>query len=418
MNFHPDSRLSRWLVGVVLAVVMAVPVGAQSVVVGRLRSQAETVVTLPSGSLTLVDFSAPATADGAITSVTVQWAGGGISGCSPGFKVKFFRPSSSSGSLSYLGERGPFPAVRSLLVLPISPPVSVKARDLIAVTELGGSLCGGVGNTSNGVGINTALFDGDVASDRTLGDAIALERSQISIQGTGGGTEVRTGILPVVLSSPGQFGANFKTALQITNPSSYVINGRLVFHPERTSASSADPSLPFTLGARQTVGYADIVAAMGQTGVGSLDVVSTQSPPPLIVARVFNDGGSAGTSGFTEATVAPEVALQEFDIARLTTPADSANFRLNVGVRTLSADTNLSVTLYASSGAVLTTLTRSYPPDYFAQVGVVDFLGGVAPGPNQTISISVYSGSAIVYGAIADNRTNDSSIQLGNRDDF
>jgi hypothetical protein len=409
--------LSRWLAGAALAVAAA-PVAAQSVVVGQLRSEASATVALATGPLTLVDFSAPASAAGNITSVTVQWAGGGISGCSPGLKVKFFRPGSSGASLSYLGERGPFPVVRSLLVLPISPPMALMARDLIGVTELGGPACGGVANTNNGVGINTALFSGDVASDRTLAEATGLERNQISIQGTGGSSEVRTGVIPVVLSSPGQFGSNFKTAVQITNPSAFVLNGRMVFHPEKTSAAPTDPSLAFTLASGQTIGYPDIVAAMGQTGVGSLDVLSSESPPPLLVVRVFTDAGAAGTSGFTEATVRPQDALQQFDTARITTPADPGNFRLNIGVRTLSAQTSVRITLNSASGAPLSTLTRAYPPDFFQQVSAADFLGGAAVGPNQTISISVDSGSVIVYGATADNRTNDSSLQLGNRDDF
>jgi hypothetical protein len=147
-------------------------------------------------------------------------------------------------------------------------------------------------------------------------------------------------------------------------------------------------------------------------------VISTSSPPPLVVTRVFNDGGAAGTSGFTESTVDPADALAQFDSARLVTPADPSNFRLNVGVRTLALGASVVVTLTSTSGTQLTSINRSYPADYFEQVSAAAFLNGLTPGANQTISITVNSGSLIVYGATADNRTNDSSLQLGNRNDF
>jgi hypothetical protein len=391
---------------------------AQPIVVGQLRSKAETALTLPSGPLTLVDLSSPASGSGAVTSVTVQWVGGGVTPCTPGMKLKFFRPSASGGALAYLGERGPFAALRGLQVIPISPPMSLQAHDLIGITEFGKAICGGVGVTDTGAGLNSATFIGEVSADTTLAQASSLLKSRMSIQGIGGTSEVRTAIVPVVLSTPGLNGSFFRTGLQMTNPGLYTISGRLVFHPERQPASESDPGLSFTLAAAETRSYADIVAAMGQSGSGSLDVYSTSSPPPLIVTRVFNDAGAAGTSGFTEPAVAPENALQAFDSARLTTPADPVHFRMNIGVRTLSPGASLTVTVYSSSGAPISTIVKGYPSEVFEQVSAAGFLGVSSIGANQTISILVNTGSAIVYAATADNRTNDPSMQLGNRDDF
>lgn len=390
---------------------------AQPVVVGQLRSKAQTALTLPSGPLTLIDLAAPAAQSGDVTSVTVEWVGGGVAPCTPGMKLKFFRPASSGGGLTYLGERGPFPSLRGLMVIPISPPMTLQARDVIGVTEFGNAVCGGVGMTDTGLGINSASFIGEVSADTTLTQASSLLRTHLSIQGIGGATEVRTGIVPVVLSAPGLNGSLFKTGLQMTNPGLYTIGGRLVFHPASLPGSASDPSLPFSLAAGETKSFADLVAAMGQSGSGSLDVYSTDSPPPLLVTRVFNDAGAAGTSGFTEATVSPENALQAFDSARLTAPADS-NFRMNIGVRTLSTATSLTVTLYSASGISIASAVKSYPADYFEQVSAASFVNVAAIGPNQTISILVNSGSAVVYAVNADNRTNDPSMQPGNREDF
>jgi hypothetical protein len=413
----PVHRLAYAFAAVVSAA-LPLPAAAQTLVIGQLRSKAQTAITIPSGALTLVDLANPATAAGQITSVTVQWSGGGVTPCPSSFKVKFFRPSSSGGRLTYLGERGPFASLRGLLAMPISPPVAVQIRDLIGVTELGGPACGGVGNTDTGSGINTALYASDITSDQSLSDAFNLQRNVVSVQGTGDPPDVRTGIVPVVLSAPGTFGSLFKTGVQMTNPGPNVITGRLVFHPQSKSASADDPNVPFQLLGGQTLSFPDIVAALGQTGAGSLDVISTSSPPPLIVTRVFNDGGAAGTSGFTEPAVDPADALTQFDSARLVTPADPSNFRLNVGVRTLGLGAAVVVTLTSTSGTELASISRSYPAEYFEQVSASAFLNGLTPGANQTISITVNSGSLIVYGATADNRTNDSSVQLGNRKDF
>jgi hypothetical protein len=62
----------------------------------------------------------------------------------------------------------------------------------------------------------------------------------------------------------------------------------------------------FNLAAGQSIAYDDVVVAMGQAGLGTLDInVPNASAPPIVVARVFNDGGDSGTSGFTEEAVSP-----------------------------------------------------------------------------------------------------------------
>jgi hypothetical protein len=105
----------------------------------------------------------------------------------------------------------------------------------------------------------------------------------------------------------------------------------------------------------------------------------------------------AGCVPFTEAAVATDDALRPSDIAQIITPADPAGFRMNVGVRTLSSGPTLSVQLYTTSGALLSTITKGYSADFFQQVDLASFLNGAAPGPNQVVSITVTSGSAIVY---------------------
>jgi hypothetical protein len=61
---------------------------------------------------------------------------------------------------------------------------------------------------------------------------------------------------------------------------------------------------------------------------------------------------------------------------------------------------------------VTRTVTRTYPPNYFEQRDSGAFLNGAAVAANESLTIQVVAGSAIVYGATVDNRTNDPSLQL------
>jgi hypothetical protein len=97
--------------------------------------------------------------------------------------------------------------------------------------------------------------------------------------------------------------------------------------------------------------------------------------------------------------------------AVLVAPADTAKFRFNIDVRTLSNGASITVTVRDPTGAVTQTLTKSYPAFFFQQGSAADFLG--APlGANSSIEIRVDSGSLIVYGVTADNITQDPSLQL------
>ena len=153
---------------------------------------------------------------------------------------------------------------------------------------------------------------------------------------------------------------------------------------------------------------------MGQSGVGTLDLLATTGPAPLTVVRIYNDAGAAGTTGFNEDQIRTEDALSAGQRAVLVAPIDPAKFRFNIGVRTLASGASITVTVRNASGEVTRTVTKSYPAVFFQQGSAADFLGA-ALGANDSIQISVNSGSLIVYGATADNITQDPSLQLAKR---
>ena len=270
---------------------------------------------------------------------------------------------------------------------------------------LGAPLSGGESITFS-IDSGSAVLYGATADNITQDPSLQLAAPP----STTGGTRV----LPVVLSSPGALGSFFKTAVQIHNSSALSVGGVLIFHPSGIPGGSGDPSLPYSLGPRQTTDLADLLPAMGQSGVGTLDLVATTGPAPLTVVRIYNDAGAAGTTGFNEDQIRTEDALSAGQRAVLVAPIDPAKFRFNIGVRTLASGASITLTVRNAKGEVTRTVTKSYPAVFFQQGSAADFLGG-ALDANDSIQISVDSGSLIVYGATADNTTQDPSLQLAKK---
>jgi hypothetical protein len=138
-------------------------------------------------------------------------------------------------------------------------------------------------------------------------------------------------------------------------------------------------------------------------------------PAPVVAARVFNDAGASGTTGFTMGLTSPEAVLGAGDHGVLFAPADTARFRMNIGVRTGSGGATITVTRRDATGATLQTLAKSYAANFFEQIGASAFLEGAAFQSNDSITVQVTGGSITVYAATADNITQDPSIQFATR---
>lgn len=364
--------------------------------------------------ITVIDVTLPASGFGSMTSATFLWQ---TAPCPAAAKVKFFRPSGTT--LLFLAERGPFDVSSTTQTVPLSPPVLVQAGDLVGVARV--SSCGGPlteappGATGNR---GTGFFSGDVTSNVTLDSSSTIPRVLLALQATGQAAITGTvaKVVPVVISGPGQLGSLFRAALQAHNPGATPLTGSFIFHRQGVPGSPSDPSLPYALLPGQTLFFTDVVAALGQSGVGSLDVVpSTGTAAPIVSVRIYNDAGSQGTSGFTEEARNVSDALTSGQRAVLLGPFDTAAFRFNVGVRTLENGASIAVTVRDSSGFVVKALTRTYPANFFAQVDVAAFLDNTAIGPNHTITTEVTAGSLFLYGVTADNRTNDPAFQEAQR---
>jgi hypothetical protein len=227
-----------------------------------------------------------------------------------------------------------------------------------------------------------------------------------------------TRYLTVVGSVPGNGGSYFKTSVQLYNPQSATVSGKFVYHPGGASGSAGDPSMTYSIAPGKVLAFADLLPAMGiASGLGTVDVVGdVNSPLPVALVRVFNDGGAAGTSGLTEEAFKAEEALHSGDSGVLIAPADIAKFRLNLGVRTLADGASASFTVRDKDGVVVANSTRSFDPTYFAQPGGVAWaLDGYTLKGGETITILITSGSAFFYGATTDNVTQDPSVQFAKK---
>jgi uncharacterized repeat protein (TIGR01451 family) len=356
-----------------------------------------------------VDLASPATFAGSLTTATFGWSS---IGCAQALKIKFFRPSGQN--LVFLTERGPFDGLPTTVTL--SPPVPIQTGDLIGISHL--TNCGNPVGAFPGASAGYIALPGDVTSTVTLSSGKATGNFTLAVQASGVASESAQGIVAVVASIPGVLPALFKTGFQMHNSTASTLAGRLVFHPQGVAGSGADPSLAFSLAAGQTQSFDDLLPAMGLNGprIGSLDIVTPiGAPAPVVAARVFNDGGAGGTTGFTMSATSPDSILEAGDHGVIFTPADIGRFRMNIGVRTGPSGAAMTVTRRSAAGTVLQTLTKIYAPNFFEQISGAEFLATAPFGANDSITIQVTSGSAIVYGVSADNTTQDPSIQFATK---
>jgi hypothetical protein len=220
-------------------------------------------------------------------------------------------------------------------------------------------------------------------------------------------------ILPVVGSLPGANGSFFKTSVQLYNSKGVTATGKIIFHTTGTSGTSGDPFLTYALAPGKTINYDDLLPAMSKNGLGSADIIGdANSPLPVSSVRVFNDAGPNGTSGLSEEAVNPADALVTGDSGAIIAPADFAKFRLNIGVRTLDQGVSFTVTVRDKDGVVVKTTDKTFGATFFTQPGSATFLDGFALTGGETLTFTINSGSAIIYGSTTDNTTNDPSLQL------
>jgi hypothetical protein len=218
-------------------------------------------------------------------------------------------------------------------------------------------------------------------------------------------------VIPVVGSTRGNNNAQFKTSLRLGPAGSFHTTGKIVFHPAGQAGNDNDPSIPFVLDGGQTVEFDDVVAAMGQTGIGSLDIepagyINPQLDFLPVEVRLFNQAPE-GTYGAFESHVEPTDAFRPAD---WTLRVPSPRFRVNIGVRSITPTHATFLLISATTGAY-TQKSLDMPSDYMFMQAADQFFGvAVGQGDSITIHFDTADTIAIPFHTFTDNSTNDPAI--------
>jgi hypothetical protein len=218
-------------------------------------------------------------------------------------------------------------------------------------------------------------------------------------------------IVPVIGSIRGAFGSNFKTSAQLHNPTNDELRGRLLF---RYSDGGREETMEYALSPHATSSWEDLPASMGVSGLGTLELHPEGGLPPLALMRIYNDLEEAGTTGMGVEALREGDALKINDVAILIAPPDPMRARFNIGIVARDAGTELAITVRDHAGSIVRQTDITVAPRALIQAGAGSLLG-VLLGNSDTIEIEVRSGSAFIYGATTDNKTNDPSLQFARR---
>jgi hypothetical protein len=228
----------------------------------------------------------------------------------------------------------------------------------------------------------------------------------------------RRAIVPVAGSLVAADGSKFHTSLRLALPDRVTASGRIIFHPQGAIHSDNDPSITYRLepvgdqmGASQY--WDDVVAAMGASGLGTLDIAPDDDRTPEIDARAWND-----IHGLINGGTVP--ALKAADLFRFGAPdnfhfpvwTDNGKSRMNVGFRTVGPSP-LRVFI-STQGMPANSII--VPGNSFRQFSLASLLGFIPPD-GQPVNIFLdyvgdFTSSAFVYYTITDNGSNDPRVFL------
>jgi hypothetical protein len=232
-------------------------------------------------------------------------------------------------------------------------------------------------------------------------------------------------VVPVAGSVTAADGSKFHTSLRlfITGAGS-TASGRVFFHPQGTFGDN-DPSIPYSLEALPDISrqgatqyWDDVVAAMGASGIGSLDVIPDSGHAPEIEARVWNDIHGLINS----ATVPPFKASDLFHLGSGSTYhfsvwTDEGKSRMNIGFRTYGKS---AATVHVTSHLV-SNYQFVIPPNSFRQIPLAQLVNGAPTEDGQQVDLIVsypqgsFDSAAFVYYTITDNTTNDPRVFVPNK---
>jgi CSLREA domain-containing protein len=274
---------------------------------------------------------------------------------------------------------------------------------------LRGSLLFQPGITAQTIDISI-LGDTEIESDETF--RLVL-RSVTGAAGSGSDATVTirdddsgrpAAFLPIAGSGGGAGGSFFRTTLQFHNPGEHAMTGNLVI---RAIGGGEPHSAPYAVQPHETV---DVSAAFG-SGFVTVDIAPLTGGLPEAMARVFNDGEERGTAGLSTTLASIADAITAGRRGVLLAPAGGTPMRLNIGTRSLDAGVDATFALRRASGIVVERVTRTLAPNVLMHESAAAVFSTPLE-PNDSIEVTVRTGSAIVYGSAVDNISQDPSFVI------
>lgn len=398
---------ARLIVGTVLLLTALTAFG-QDVTIGKAGIGIEELYGgNPQSAVTVIDLSAPAIANGSLTTASLRLET--TSTCTGAtFRLRFLRPARSNG-YTLVAERGPFNATRSEQTVTLDPPVEVLSGDRIAIALSAGA-CGVIGYYDSTQSLATVAGD---YKGGALNNVALFPNQRLALRASSASPAL-VGYVPAVGIVAGGAGSSFNTSFTISNPSSRAINLRFVYRANGKAGSASDPSTTFQLKAGESASP-DLLQMLGiASGVGSLDVFS-DGIAPSINARVYNSTAT-GTNGFSETLVPLDAIPHEADLLVIPIPSDLTRFRVNLGMRGGAAGGALHCVAYAPAGTESGFFTKRLGADTFEQNASSAFFaqgeGGLAAGGQLLCQVDA---PAIFYATVTDNATNDSALVMATR---
>lgn len=219
-------------------------------------------------------------------------------------------------------------------------------------------------------------------------------------------TRTKTTLIPIVGATRGAHGSDFRTSAQLGNPGNTEVAGRLVFHPAGVEASPNDPQLAYRLGPYESRAFENVVASIGVSGVGSLEIVPERGAAPASSFRIENGSGFV-----TVPAVDADSVMSAGQRSAMKMPSDTERFRVNVGIRTLENGATIWFCSHEPDGTYIPGHTRYFPPNYLVQMPVEELHSGAVKA-DRMLMFTVKAGSAVIFGSTLENNGHTSTLQI------
>jgi hypothetical protein len=218
-------------------------------------------------------------------------------------------------------------------------------------------------------------------------------------------TRTRTTIIPVARSTRGTNGV-VRTSAQFSNPSDTEISGTIVFHPAGAVASADDPRTSYLLAPYESQSRKDVLANIGVSGLGSLEIIPESGPAPASLFRIQN-----GASSVIVPAVGEDNLMAGGAQSAVKVPSDMTGLRLEVGVRTFDAGATIWFCHHTADGTYLGGLSRVFPPNSLLQVSAAEMLG-VGVNEDEMMMYTIQAGSAVIYVSTAEKNGPAGTLQV------